>query len=543
MLKRVILSVLVLVLAFGLFAQTKSIGIWVEFVDYDGEYENILSALDSAPFDYELHEYWHYDSITTDSLNQIDVFITPELESSGGSSMDTTAGAFLGPILQTWVSGGGLMINFYQHGADFLTCAGFDTVALPNSSTYHDSIDVILPGHPIAEGVDARFYGMSASYAYGTYSGYTPVATVTEGGIVYMHTGFQEFGAGCVCYMGWDYFEATTPNQDLLFQNAISYWGMRSEGPILREFSPIEGNVVTGYPTIRMEFQDEDGVDFTSLQFYLNGSIYTGYDSMVSAIGDTVFVDIPDTMPDGEVTFQIRSIEDVLGHEGPDTARVFSFYLDNTPPQLSYREPEGIMTYMPDGAMIKYSDEIAGTSVDNWYMFFPGLDTIRTSTSGVIVEDDTLVLFAFALIHLYPTPDDTNWLEFGVWDTPDEGEPNIERYRWWFMPTVGIKEHLPESMEFVAYPNPFNSAVRISVGEGLAPSRVEIFDIAGRRIDVLSSATKNPLQYEGDLSPSGRDNNRKEFTWQPSENIGSGVYLVRVRHGDQALLKRIAYLK
>jgi hypothetical protein len=93
------------------------------------------------------------------------------------------------------------------------------------------------------------------------------------------------------------------------------------------------------------------------------------------------------------------------------------------------------------------------------------------------------------------------------------------------------------------YPNPFNSAVRISVGEGLVPSRVEIFDISGRRIETLRpSATsldkggeENTLLFKGGQGGS--------FTWTPDESIGSGVYLVRAKVSGESVTKRVVYLK
>ncbi len=506
---------LIVTIATITFSQTKSIGIWVQYVDYDGEYVNLLNALDSATFDYELHEYWTYSSITAESLSQIDVFITPELE-SGGYSMGRPAGFYLSTILHSWVNSGGLLISMYIQGKDFINGADFDSIGGTSGYTSGAALTVALPTHPLAEGVAASFSGMNASNAYSYYGDYTPVVTNAS---AYMHTGFQEFGSGAVVFFGWDYFEAITPNQDRLFQNAIDYWGMRSEGPILRTFTPTEGNVIAGYPTVRMEFQDEEGIDITSLQFYLNGAMFTGYDPIVTAIGDTVFIDIPDTMSDGEVTFRIRNIEDSAGHEGPDTSHIYNFYIDNTPPELGYHEPMGIMTYIPDGAMIKYSDEISGTNSMNWYLYVDGVDTVKCGRPGVIVEGDTLVLVAFYLADIIPTPSDTNWIEFGVWDAPDEGEPNLEVYRWWYVPAVGICENLPTEMEFAVWPNPFNSACRITAPEG---ATVEIFDIDGRSVASFQNT----------------DN-----IWQPDESIGSGVYLIRARVGNESVAKRVVYLK
>jgi len=104
----------------------------------------------------------------------------------------------------------------------------------------------------------------------------------------------------------------------------------------------------------------------------------------------------------------------------------------------------------------------------------------------------------------------------------------------------------------VAYPNPFNSAVTISldapVGAGLRPARVEIFDIAGRRVSQLPSPSVPLPEGEGGNSFSrwekvSEGRMRAEFTWQPDAPLGSGVYLVRARVDGESVSKRIVYLK
>ncbi len=97
---------------------------------------------------------------------------------------------------------------------------------------------------------------------------------------------------------------------------------------------------------------------------------------------------------------------------------------------------------------------------------------------------------------------------------------------------------LPETSDIQAYPNPFNSAVTISVGEGLRPSRVEIFDINGKRV----------RGFEGSRVRGGTPNAEhrapiNEFVWRPDESIGSGVYLIRAVGDEGYYLKRVVYLK
>jgi hypothetical protein len=119
----------------------------------------------------------------------------------------------------------------------------------------------------------------------------------------------------------------------------------------------------------------------------------------------------------------------------------------------------------------------------------------------------------------------------------------------------------PDEISISAYPNPFNSAVNISVGAipyGLLgshelPLQIEIFDISGRRVAEIPGggtvgetlvASSYDEKREG-ISPSPTI---YEYVWMPDENIGSGVYLVRAKicgnKGLQPLVaKLVVYLK
>jgi len=109
------------------------------------------------------------------------------------------------------------------------------------------------------------------------------------------------------------------------------------------------------------------------------------------------------------------------------------------------------------------------------------------------------------------------------------------------MTSIAERAQLPQSFDVHAYPNPFNSAVRISVDypagtTNVSPVQVDIFDIAGRRIDVITN--------QGDYSLSGRNDSAGELIWSPQDNLPSGVYLVRTATPDgRSATQRVLYLK
>jgi hypothetical protein len=108
---------------------------------------------------------------------------------------------------------------------------------------------------------------------------------------------------------------------------------------------------------------------------------------------------------------------------------------------------------------------------------------------------------------------------------------------------------LPTEFSLSAYPNPFNSAVKIRI-QGIKDSgvQVEIFDINGR---IVAEIPANGSESAKPLSTNASGACR----WQPDESVGSGVYLVRARfdpdgptarltdQGGTEIAKRVVYLK
>ncbi len=98
---------------------------------------------------------------------------------------------------------------------------------------------------------------------------------------------------------------------------------------------------------------------------------------------------------------------------------------------------------------------------------------------------------------------------------------------------------LPVDFTIDAHPNPFNSAVSIAAPEG---AQIEIFDLNGRRIDVIPDPDRESRGAAKNLDSRFHGNDRT-VVWQPSDNITSGVYLVRAKIGDESVTKRVVYLK
>jgi hypothetical protein len=112
----------------------------------------------------------------------------------------------------------------------------------------------------------------------------------------------------------------------------------------------------------------------------------------------------------------------------------------------------------------------------------------------------------------------------------------------------------PSDFEISVFPNPFNSSVRISVGQtgmsnlravrqtGMSNERavpiIEIFDISGKKVFTeFVGAGLKPARAGGSQTLPYKT------VWRPAPSISSGIYLIRAKIGNSETTKRVVYLK
>ena len=106
-----------------------------------------------------------------------------------------------------------------------------------------------------------------------------------------------------------------------------------------------------------------------------------------------------------------------------------------------------------------------------------------------------------------------------------------------------IAPEKPMQIALSAYPNPFNSAVRIEVESGeWRVESLEIFDIVGRRVGELIPPGPPFTRGEEEKSALSKGD-LGGFLWQPDESLPSGVYLVRAQSSGGNAAVKIVYLK
>jgi len=172
----------------------------------------------------------------------------------------------------------------------------------------------------------------------------------------------------------------------------------------------------------------------------------------------------------------------------------------------------------------------------------------------------------FTHYNLYATSDENDsaggTLLFSIYDTfavvlPDSGLEYFfvtgntefiegERSMVAGFDTTGIRDsNLPGKLAVDIYPNPFNSSVNIKFSVlGSRFSDIEIFDIKGQKVDVLRindlEFMNEKLDYSNQQSTIG---NQQSATWRPDDDVPSGVYLIKVRGGNEIISRRVVLLR
>jgi len=110
----------------------------------------------------------------------------------------------------------------------------------------------------------------------------------------------------------------------------------------------------------------------------------------------------------------------------------------------------------------------------------------------------------------------------------------------------------PLVYSFSAWPNPFNGNCRFQIDDlGMGIDAIEIYDVNGRRIDVIARSPQddaaisqiNRSSVSLDTRRDAVSINNYVFVWQPAPSLGSGVYLIRIKTGGETATRRVVYLK
>ena len=293
-------------------------------------------------------------------------------------------------------------------------------------------------------------------------------------------------------------------------------------------------------------------IDTSILVVSINGMRITPGPSF-EILDDTSFaVRVTDyiTLTHGEsVWVCIDSIADVDSFF-PFDSFCYPILIDHMPPAITafYPSPDTSLDWF-DSISVSVIDSIAGLDTSS-LIFMVNSDTFYLDDPLISFDNGKLTLHLDAADSLF-AGDTLISLSLFCCDMPDVCEPNCFEYNWGFVSDyVGIAEAiLPKEIVISAYPNPFNSSVRIGVESGeLRVESVEIYDVNGRRVDVIARSPQDDAAISSNktdcfVANASRNDGMGEFVWHPDPSLGSGVYLVLAKNGDCVLSKRIVYLK
>ncbi len=104
---------------------------------------------------------------------------------------------------------------------------------------------------------------------------------------------------------------------------------------------------------------------------------------------------------------------------------------------------------------------------------------------------------------------------------------------------LSVAEKTPRSFDISVFPNPFNSACRISAPGGV---EIEILDINGRIVYNEPVVAKH-VSSADESNTSRAYSAHTSVIWDPADNVGSGVYFVRVTANNASQTNKIVYIK
>ena len=268
-------------------------------------------------------------------------------------------------------------------------------------------------------------------------------------------------------------------------------------------------------------------IDPGSAIIEINGATFTGYDTEVSIGGGIISIDMEGYpyLSHDTVYAELTYLSDTAGSTAVGIGLSSLIVLDLDPPALTDVSP------MPGDSVHRDSVAVSGNIADSGPAsldesgFRVIINSISYSPSGIYLDFIPPAFICTPMGSFSPG----NEVEVCVTaeDMPDECPSNELDTCWiFFIRTTGIAESgLPDNVSLSASPNPFNSATTLTIGslpEG--ESRLEIFDIHGRMVDVIEK--------------SKFVNNRA--VWEPSAEIGSGLYFAGFPGGEMI---RVVFLK
>ncbi len=305
-------------------------------------------------------------------------------------------------------------------------------------------------------------------------------------------------------------------------EDTLVFYLISNPGPVASAQMPLPGTVTScADQEIQLSLLDDDGVDETSIVLVVDSVEYAYPDHMSFIPPSTLIFTPSPAFDEGEVTVELVSARDVLGHDLASPLE-FSFFVDLTPPVVSSA------TY-PPGAVIDTlsSDDLVITAVDNFCdsLAFESCYVTLSTCGGELIarwEGDSLERpdslsisvpagsFLQALAGAASGAVDSFVICAHIADAPDYCYPNVTDTCWMvYYHGTGVSDfRRPDVVSLSVSPNPFNAAVLITY-EAPAGGRLELIGQDGRVIARWGVSGSGQLLWDGSAAdgtplPAGR---------------------------------------
>ncbi|MCD6530905.1 gliding motility-associated C-terminal domain-containing protein, partial [bacterium] len=292
-----------------------------------------------------------------------------------------------------------------------------------------------------------------------------------------------------------------------------------ADPPTTEIVRPLDSTTTSCEPeTVKIAITDPDGVADTSIALTLNGDTLRVDAPGVSFDGTTLFVALPEDIPEGEVEVCLISAADNLGNGIPAPV-CFVFWIDRTPPIVVNTVPADstLTADRTQNIAVALYDSVAGVDTSSVVLSVNGGEVPHEDLVWSFEGDTVYVRYIPENAGVEFAPGDTIEVSLSVTDTTDYCEDNIfdTSFVFFIEPEVGCRVH----------PNPFtpdgDGINEITVfdypGMFSRAGKLEVFDIRGVKV------------YEGEIGPVAGFDDVASRRWDGTDTQGSplapGLYM------------------
>lgn len=305
------------------------------------------------------------------------------------------------------------------------------------------------------------------------------------------------------------------------------------EGPLVYNITPSNGAVTAcdGHG-IKMFFADYEGVNETSILFFVNGTEYGPSEPEMWVSSDSLAWWPVSPLPDGDtIFFELTELDDIEGNPLAETISGY-FIVDLSPPYVVTANPGPGDTVDVDIESMRFTLEDA-SSIDPTDFWLQINDRILDADYPFLHVSDLFIVLEVSRSDISLTAGETLNICLHASDLVDYCDAHILDTCWVsYVRTSGIDENgnTPGSFKLLPnYPNPFNerTTVRFQLADQ-AKVNVSMIDINGNELGVI---------YDGFLN-----GGYHEFQYD-LEGYPSGIYFISILVNCQEIKQKVLLLK